>query len=105
MGASLKPLASSKTLALVRLQSTGGRGPQGMEDVDSKREDEIAAKRLEAHPESVSATSSMVPATDPAPSGANKEDNDEMLGGIKADLVGQIAVFGAWGSLYEYTQH
>jgi hypothetical protein len=82
-----KPLAS-KTLALVRHQSTGDRKP--IDNIDKKAEAEIAQKEIKPHPELVSSTSTTHSAINSELDQARRghhEDETEMLAGVKGDIV------------------
>ena len=65
------------------LYATKSDPPPPYDYTDTKEEAKIAAKPLTAHPEVVSAESSVRHVFEHGPT---RGDNDEMLGGIKADL-------------------
>jgi len=85
-----KPLGS-KTLALVRYASrTGDRS--AMDEINAQHETAVAKEKLEAHPESVSSTSSMHPLNSELGgierTGKKEEDEDtDMFAGVRGDLV------------------
>lgn len=80
LASAAKPLALQTLAASKRWQT---KGP--MDTIDKKHEQEVGQQTIPVTPGSVSATSSMVAATDPPSRGDEKDP--EMLAGIKADLV------------------
>ncbi|KAK0869053.1 hypothetical protein LTS02_003253 [Friedmanniomyces endolithicus] len=80
-----------KTLALARWQSTERKN---VNEVDAKREDNLAHEKLEAHPELVSAESSARPIMAETGDGADArgkaavpvEEDTDMMAGIRGDL-------------------
>jgi len=84
-----KPLAV-KSLGLVRhVSATGDRKP--IDEINERHEREVGKEQLEVNPQAVSTTSSTHPINSEvgARPGKKSEDEDqtEMLGGIKHDLV------------------
>lgn len=81
----LKPF-TPKTLALVRWQSADRKA--GMDEINKAQEAELQKQKLEAHPELVSSTSSTHPInSEIGTEAASREDQTEMMSGVKADLV------------------
>ena len=86
MAAIARPLGP-KTLAAVRWQSGDDRPT--VHKVDKKREEKIMEKKIEPTPETVSSTSTTIPATG-APGDEGSQDNEpQMMSGIMSDLVWQ----------------
>jgi len=85
-----RPLAA-KTLALVRYQSGTPRDRKPMDEINAQHESEVAKEKLEVNPDAVSTTSSIHPFNSEigqASKPKKKDDDDtEMLGGVKSDLV------------------
>lgn len=79
-----RPLAVTKPLnmALARHQSRGA-----VDNIDPKAEQELAAKKLEPTPETVSTTSSTHPVFGEVGLKESGERDADMMAGIKADLV------------------
>ncbi len=81
-----------KTLALARWQSTERKN---VNEIDAKREDNLAHEKLEVHPELVSAESSARPIMAETGDGADArgkaavpvEEDTDMMAGIRGDLV------------------
>lgn len=81
-----------KTLALTRWASTTAKGDQQPVDaINERSEAEFAKQKLEVHPELVSSTSSthaLRSEVGAAPGERGQaEDDTEMMGGVKGDLV------------------
>lgn len=93
-----KPLAF-QTVSLVRRQSGhGDRKP--VDEINAQMETELGKEHLESHPETVSASSSTHPLMSEIGAGPSttkkggSEDETEMLGGIKTDLVSSGFIVG-----------
>lgn len=93
-------IAAPKTLALTRWQSS--REP--IDEINTKREEKLMDRTLRPTPESVSTSSTTLPAVgiENPRSGASESDHDpKMMSGINADLVGlrrgmdTVGCFGA----------
>lgn len=77
---------ASKTLALVRYQS-GDR--KNVNSINQQHETEVGKEKLEAHPELVSAASSVHAINSEIGRSDPKEEDTDMLAGIRHDLVCQ----------------
>ena len=88
-------LPQATTTTIWRAQYATAKGPYLNADEIKKAEKEARERKLEAHPESVTSTSTLanalLPDTEPAekPEGAKvtKEDKDEVMADLKKDIV------------------
>lgn len=93
----LVPATSARTTALrpvtarlgpMRWASGKGGDRKPVDDINQAAETEISKERLHAHPEIVSTTSSSRGVMSEVGVTENKEDDHDMMGGVRGDLVG-----------------
>jgi len=84
-----RPSALQAQWHLRGASSSSSKPRQPIDTVDTQHEQEIAAQKLEAHPELVSSDSSMISVSTPASEAAATEEQEpKMMAGIYSDLVG-----------------
>ena len=85
-----RPMALAKPLSMALTRYQTNRG--AMDNIDSKHEQQVGQEKLEAHPETVSATSSTHPIFGEVGTEEPEKDTD-MMAGIRNDFVSRRSLY------------